>query len=90
MPLSKCIYLDKLSEAQRKAMRKAIADDRWYMGEKAGHDVGFEAAKEDFFDNYFDSWVLEFRKNYCEGVCKLNEECEAYHGHLRRLSSTKN
>lgn len=42
--------------------RKAIEEHKYYMSQKAGHDVGWELAYVDWKKNYSEKWRQE-RKN---------------------------
>jgi len=43
--------------------REQILRNKWYMSEKAGHDVGFEKALMDWVIRHRDAWVESVRKN---------------------------
>jgi len=70
-------YLGEYMQVQIPAMKDAIREDKWYLSENAGHDVGDEAAKRDFVDNWLDVWAAEFRRDYCSGRCEHRECCKA-------------
>jgi hypothetical protein len=63
---AQCVRLSALMAAQRAAFAAAIAEDKWYLSEKAQHDVGQQAAVDDFMERFFASWTNKFRIEYCK------------------------
>ena len=60
---------------QSKVMEKSIAEDKWYLSEKEGKDVGWEIAKEHFYETYFAGFAAGFRVSYCTLVCPHRHNC---------------
>jgi hypothetical protein len=69
--------MEAFMAAQRAELQKAIADDKWFLSEKARKDVGEAVAKSHFLDRYLHDWAARFRQNYCKTMCRLHSECEA-------------
>jgi len=40
----------------------AILEHKWYLSERAGHDVGMEFARNDFFSNHSRKWRVQKMK----------------------------
>jgi hypothetical protein len=75
--MSRCEHLSEMLEAQTAALREAISEDKWYLSERAGYDIGFEKAQADFLEKYVMAWGAGFRKAYCGYGCKYRDICTA-------------
>ncbi|MCX7818881.1 MAG: DUF4032 domain-containing protein [Kiritimatiellae bacterium] len=62
--------------AQRRRLDEALAENKWYLSERAGRDVGMAAAKEDFLKHHFERVARQFRAWYCGVECRLRASCE--------------
>lgn len=76
--MNSCTHLNSLLKEEKEALVKAIDDDKYFLSEKSGYDVGFSEAKKDFINNYLCSWAKEFKKEYCRhcpdyNVCEIKE-----------------
>ena len=60
---------------QASVIKKSIEEDKWYLSEQAGHDVGWEAAKEHFFNTYSMGFAAGFRASFCGLVCPKRFHC---------------
>ncbi len=70
-----CVVYREYMEAQIARLRRAIDENKWYLSERAGRDVGLAAAKADFWERHGERWAREFRLAYCGGECRRREEC---------------
>ena len=62
--------------AERMRMAEAIDEDKWYLSERAGHDVGYSVAELHFIDHFLCAFAHSFRINYCLH-CRNSVHCEA-------------
>lgn len=60
---------------QAQVLKKSIEEHKWYLSEKAGHDVGLEIAQEHFFKTYLNGFAAGFRASYCGFVCLKRHTC---------------
>ena len=60
---------------QSKQLQRAINEHKWYLSERAHHDVGFEEAKRNFEQVYFQGFAAGFRVSYCGLVCPNRNFC---------------
>ena len=72
---SECKHFDEFMSAQKGIIQKAIDENKWYLSQKAGYDVGWSKAEEDFIDNYLIKIAKEFRETFCGKICKDRENC---------------
>ncbi len=72
---SGCQRLRSYLAAQREALRRAIDENKWYLSERAGHDIGLERAKQDFYVHHLDRVCHEFRVYYCRSECASRQSC---------------
>ncbi len=63
-------------DAQLRRLEAAIDENKWYLSERAGYDVGYEAAEEDFRRRHLEQFAREFRMRYCLGLCPGRDRCE--------------
>ena len=70
-----CGHFHKFMQIQLEALKKAINEDKWYLSEEVGHDIGFQAAKIDFQEKYLDDWAKDFQQNYCNKICSEKDTC---------------
>ncbi|NOY80417.1 MAG: hypothetical protein GXP31_05350 [Kiritimatiellaeota bacterium] len=74
--MSSCPFFQVFMEAQLRRLEAAIAENKWYLSERAGFDVGYEAAEEDFRRHHLARFAREFRVRYCLGTCPGRNYCE--------------
>jgi len=72
-----CTYFSQYLVEHREWLRKAIEEDKWYLSERAGHDVGWDIAKQHFYEHYLDQVSGAFRRQYCTIVCRQQHDCLA-------------
>ena len=61
---------------QAKIIKAAIEEKKWYLSEKEHHDIGWDAAEEEFIQTISAGFTAGFRVAYCSMVCPLRETCE--------------
>lgn len=71
-----CIHLKELLSKERLALEREINRNKYYLSQKAGHDVGLEIAEKDFVEHYLNIWASGFKAAYCNYVCPDGKECE--------------
>ena len=75
MPFMKaCRGFKKLMKWQAAKMRAAIREDKWFLSESEGDDVGEEKAH--FTEEHLNHCAEDWRKEYCSGMCEHREGCE--------------
>lgn len=67
-------------ETQGRELREAIEEDKWYLSERAGHDVGQKCAEIHFLDAFVQRWAQNWRKVWCSERCPFRDVCEERHG----------
>jgi hypothetical protein len=82
-----CEEFSRYMEEFRQRLRKAIEENKWYMSERIGHDVGEQRATEDFLKNHFDPFAREMRASFCEHRCTKQKNCPLA-AFIRSLPST--
>lgn len=73
--------------AQQECLRQALDENKWYLSERAGRDVGHDRAMDDFFEAHLDRVAHEFRLRFCRTLCQARGECELARG-VEHLSSS--
>ncbi len=84
MDSSDCRNYREFMLAQRRRFDEALAENKWYLSERAGRDVGVAAAKRDFLERHFERVALQFRAWFCGEACRLRESCEVRATHVGR------
>lgn len=59
----------------RGRLRRALDENKWFLSERQGRDVGEKQATEDFLQNHFDRFAEEIRTAFCEHQCSLQKNC---------------
>ena len=59
----------------RKRLRLAVDEHKWHLSEKAGHDVGYDAAVADFLVRHFDRFAQDLRIEFCRIRCTASQGC---------------
>ena len=67
-------FNEYMAEARARLVR-AVEENKWYLSERAGHDVGYQAAVDDFLNRHFDRFARELRLSFCLVQCKASAEC---------------
>lgn len=62
-------------EEFRNRLRHALDENKWFLSERVGHDVGEKHATEDFLKHHFDQFAEEIRAKFCEHQCALQKNC---------------
>jgi hypothetical protein len=65
----------KLNEWQVRQYRRAIDENKWYMGERLGRVVSWEEAEYDFLHNGYYGCAPKWRKEYCSMRCHHFSSC---------------
>lgn len=65
----------KLNEWQVIQYRRAIDENRWYMGERLGRNISWEEAEYDFLYNGYYGCAPKWRKEYCARICPHFSNC---------------
>jgi hypothetical protein len=60
---------------QADVIRRCIEEDKWYLSEKAGRDVGWEAAYDHFMKTFVAGFAAGFRACYCGMICPMRQQC---------------
>lgn len=60
---------------QQQTLCRAIDENKWYLSERAGCDVGHDAAVDDFCGRHLDAFAQLFRVSYCRRECVERESC---------------
>jgi hypothetical protein len=60
---------------QAELLRKCIEEDKYYLSEKAGYDVGWDFAQQHFIKTYFAGFAVVWRAVYCSQACPLRSGC---------------
>ena len=59
---------------QAKQLKRCVEEHKWYLSERAHHDVGWEYAQQSFMEVYMQGFAAGFRVSYCGLVCP-NRNC---------------
>lgn len=54
----------------------AVNENKWYLSEGVGRDVGWAVAEADFLNNGFYGCADRWRKHHCAHICKYSLICE--------------
>lgn len=72
-----CICFGQYLAAHREWLLKAIEENKWYLSEQAGRDVGWDIARQHFYENYLDEVSSAFRRQYCAAACRQQGGCSS-------------
>ena len=61
---------------QKCYMEQAIDENKWYLSEAAGRDVGPMVAEMDFHHSHLPRVAATFRSLHCTGLCPARAQCE--------------
>ena len=74
--VTSCVKFKVYMAEQHVGLKKAIDEDKWYLSERAGFDVGFEAAERNFCKHHLDRFAQAFRVDFCHNRCPERHHCE--------------
>jgi hypothetical protein len=74
--MNNCQHLEDFLAYERLQLDRAITEHKWYLSERAGYDVGYQAAEQSFAENYLLEFAYAFRAKYCE-QCQSPTRCGA-------------
>ncbi|MBM4155573.1 MAG: hypothetical protein FJ221_11180 [Lentisphaerae bacterium] len=80
MSTTGCRNLRDYLAHQREHLRQAIDENKWYLSERQGRDVGPATAKVDFIENHFDRVAHDFRVRFCGADCIRRAQCPVADG----------
>jgi hypothetical protein len=63
-------------ETQARILQKSISEDKWFLSEQYGYDVGWDAAQEHFLKTYASGFAAGFKAAYCALVCPHRHDCD--------------
>lgn len=86
--MSNCRFFREYTAKQKQHLIDAINEEKWYMSEREGRDVGFDAAMNRFIESHLDRFASDFRIQFCREECPLRRECELARS-VHRMSSTR-
>ncbi len=55
--------------------RRAVEENKWYLSERCGHEVGWYEAEQDFLQHGYYGLAGPWREYYCQHVCEFGEIC---------------
>ena len=70
-----CKHFSEYMALQQKALRLALDENKWYLSERAGYDVGMAVALDDFCRHHLDRFAHEFRITFCGRLCPAADTC---------------
>ena len=70
-----CLNLPQYLSGARDRLSHALDENKWYLSERAGRDVGRTAAGLDFIDHHLDRVVRGFRAEFCHETCTMRTGC---------------
>jgi hypothetical protein len=73
---------------QQQGFSEALDEEKWYLSERAGCDVGFEVAINSFLENHVDRFAHDFRLTFCRQNCPERENCRLAEG-AEKMPDTK-
>lgn len=83
----KCVHFRQYMAEQERHLRAAIEEEKWYLSEQAGCDVGFEEAMTSFMQHHIDRFAHDFRVRFCRESCSERGQCPLAAGVDEMLSS---
>jgi hypothetical protein len=70
-----CTQFRALMKYQHRWLESAIDENKWYLSEDAGADVGPEKATDDFCQRHLDRVADQYRREYCTNLCNDRHVC---------------
>jgi hypothetical protein len=102
LPQPACPEFSRYMGEFRKRLHYALDENKWFLSERVGRDVGEQAATEDFLQHHFDRFAGEIRGRFCQHECGRHANCplasflralpptskslEAHAGHSRKTA----
>jgi len=77
---STCRHFARYNREQVQHIRSCIDENKWYLSEKAGHDVGPAAAECDFVKHHAIRVAADFRRGFCKDRCSDRHQCSLAKG----------
>ena len=74
--MSSCRFYREYTDEQGQRLIDAVNEEKWYMSEREGRDVGFETAMQRFIDRHLDHFANDFRIQFCHQKCPMRTGCE--------------
>ncbi len=74
--MRECKFFHHYMMEQRVHLEKAIDEDKWYLSEREGRDVGYDRAVRNFCSQHLDRFAHGFRLRFCREVCPGRTACE--------------
>lgn len=71
-----CRAFHALKDWQVGQYRKAVDENKWYMGERLGRQVDWAEAEADFLRNGYYGCAPKWRRHYCTSKCMHFATCE--------------
>lgn len=72
--LTQCVNQEVFTY-QAKVIKISINEDKWYLSERAGYDVGWEIATKHFIETYLMGFAAGFRASFCGMICEKRFNC---------------
>lgn len=72
--MNTCVRNEDYIAAEREQLRAALDENKWYLSERAGTDVGRRNAEADFIDRHIEVFSNRFRAVFC-GRCSYQDGC---------------
>lgn len=70
-----CPFWTHFTGAQVERLRHCINENKYFLSQKAGHDVGLYVAEADFIVNHAGRVAAEFRLEFCRSLCAGRHAC---------------
>ena len=74
--MTSCTKFKVYMAEQHAGLKRALDEDKWYLSERAGFDVGMEAAERNFCRHHLDRFAQSFRVDFCRNKCPERHTCE--------------
>lgn len=83
-----CKNFGGFMRTEKDALYQAINEDKWYLSERAGYDVGWDYAKRHFVMNYLNGFAERYRAEFCEKRCSYRDSCDLYHAYRQQCGTS--
>ncbi len=83
-----CRNFNTFIRTERDALQRAIDEDKWYLSERAGYDVGWEKAKQHFYKKFLLGFSKQYRRTFCEQLCEVRSSCLLYKAHREKAGDS--
>ncbi len=70
-----CTHFKEFMAEQKVLLQKSLDDNKWFLSEKIGHDVGENTAQNDFMKNHLKRVAAQFREFFCGSRCPDSNDC---------------